>query len=284
MKKNEQSPDMKKKKLYRIGEYAQKMGVTPDLLKHYEKLDLIRSYTTESGYRYYPFTESIPLLECLSLRNYDMPLQEMHDLLYSGTIEQYHQAMKERAQAIERHIVLEQAMLEEFEALDSWLRCMKDQSLYMLMEEQEPVYFLPHSKQHDFLEDARIQEILPRWIEWMPVVKPCRLIPWREDMDPLLDAFWGLCVPVSRAEAYGLPVNGAVEQLPGGRQLICHYRYIWQSGQSPNAIWEQIRKKLSDMAWSPEGPVRQIVLTSLFHPERHVSCGTFMIPVPGTVL
>ena len=75
---------MKKEEVkhYRIGDYAQKMGVTPDLLKHYEKMKLIHAYTEDNGYRYYPFTESIPLLESLSLRNYDLSLQEIHELLY----------------------------------------------------------------------------------------------------------------------------------------------------------------------------------------------------------
>ena len=54
---------------YRIGDYAHKMGVTPDLLKHYERMGLIHADTTDSGYRYYPFHESMALLECMGLRN-----------------------------------------------------------------------------------------------------------------------------------------------------------------------------------------------------------------------
>ncbi|MBQ8136861.1 MAG: MerR family transcriptional regulator, partial [Clostridia bacterium] len=67
-------------RVYRIGEYAKKMGVTPDLLKHYEKMGLIESRASENKYRYYPFTESVRLLECFSLRNLDLPLQEIRHL------------------------------------------------------------------------------------------------------------------------------------------------------------------------------------------------------------
>ena len=70
-------PDNQKTKHYRIGTYAQNMGVTPDLLKHYEKMGLLHAQTSENGYRYYPFSESVPLLECFALRNYEMPLQQM---------------------------------------------------------------------------------------------------------------------------------------------------------------------------------------------------------------
>lgn len=38
---------------YRIGDFAKYLGVTPDLLKHYEDMGIIQSIRSESGYRYY---------------------------------------------------------------------------------------------------------------------------------------------------------------------------------------------------------------------------------------
>ena len=78
-KADKRMPDSNKPRHYRIGTYAQNMGVTPDLLKHYEKMGLLHAQTSENGYRYYPFSESVSLLECFSLRNYQMPLQQMHE-------------------------------------------------------------------------------------------------------------------------------------------------------------------------------------------------------------
>ena len=40
--------DMKE---YRIGEFAKYLGVTPDLLKHYEDQGIIRPSRSDSGYR-----------------------------------------------------------------------------------------------------------------------------------------------------------------------------------------------------------------------------------------
>ena len=266
-------------KHYRIGDYAQKMGVTPDLLKHYETKNLIHAYTEDNGYRYYPFTESVPLLETLSLRNYDMSLQEIHDLLYESTLENYHDALAEKVHAIRRHMVMEQALLREFEALDKWITIMKNRNLYMLMEEREPCYFLPHSKCHDFLEDARIQELLPRWLEWMPVVKSCRKISYQQDADCLSDAAWGFSVPEDAAKTCGLPLNDVVERIPGGRHLICHYRFVRTAEQERNAVWHQIQKKLEETGIQPSGPILQIVLTSILNAKNRVSCGMFVIPL-----
>ena len=115
-------PENQKIRHYRIGTYAQNMGVTPDLLKHYEKMGLLHAQTSENGYRYYPFSESVPLLECFALRNYEMPLQQMHDLLYQGTLEGLHEALDERAQAIRRRMLRDQTLLREYQTFDWWMK------------------------------------------------------------------------------------------------------------------------------------------------------------------
>ena len=68
-------------KQYRIGDVAKYLGVTPDFLKHYEELGLIHSVRRENGYRYYPFHETMFLIECIRLRNYGMTLREIREIL-----------------------------------------------------------------------------------------------------------------------------------------------------------------------------------------------------------
>ena len=264
---------------YRIGEYAQKMGVTPDLLKHYEKMGLIRARTTESGYRYYAFPESVPLLECLALRNYQMPLLEMRQVLYEGDLPGYRAALSEKAEAIHRRVLLEQAVLAEFEAEENWMARMEGRSLYLLIEEREDVYFLPHSKRHEFLDDERIQAILPAWLEWMPMVKSTRKIPLRPEGDGLAESAWGLSVPVPQAEKFGLPLNGAVEIIPGGRQTVVHYRLEEAAGQTIRQAWAQVQARLREQPLPHRGVALQTVFASLFSPGQAVHCGAFSVPL-----
>ena len=241
-------------------------------------MGLLHAQTAENGYRYYAFYESVPLLECFSLRGYEMPLQQMRDLLYGGTLENLHEVLDERAQALRNRVLRDQIVLREYEAFDRWMKRMEHRSIYMLMEEKEDVYFLPHSKERDFLQDSRIWEPLPRWIEWMPAVKSCRKIAYRENEDCLADSYWGLAVPVSAAEKCGIPVNDVVERLPGGRQMICHYR-VNIALPKRNTVWFRVKEELKKASLKPSGPVRQIVLASLFSPDSRTACGWFAIPL-----
>ena len=52
-------------KQYRIGDYAKYLGVSSDFLKHYEEQGLITPSRSGSGYRYYSFTTTMRLIECV---------------------------------------------------------------------------------------------------------------------------------------------------------------------------------------------------------------------------
>ncbi len=49
-----------------------------DFLKHYEDLGILTPSRSESGYRYYPFTATMILIECIRLRNFGMTLRALN--------------------------------------------------------------------------------------------------------------------------------------------------------------------------------------------------------------
>ncbi|MBQ8162601.1 MAG: MerR family transcriptional regulator [Clostridia bacterium] len=267
---------------YRIGEYAQKMGVTPDLLKHYEKMDLIHADTTESGYRYYSFTESVALLECLSLRNYGISLQEMSHLLYETDLEGFHTCLNRKAEEMERQVRFSEAVLNQHSKFSAWMDRMKEREAYVLIEEREDMYFLPHSHRHEFLEDTRIQEVLEEWIRWMPMVKSARKICWCAEKGAFTDDYWGLMVPRALLEQYAIPKNGVVEFLPGGRHLVYHYRMESAPGRD-GAPWKPLMEAAERMHAEPAGDAVQVVLMNLgMMSQQHRSCGWFSVPLKET--
>lgn len=72
---------------YRIGEFAEYMGVTPDFLKHYEECGLLDVHHSENGYRYFNFDQSSRILEYMRLRNYGVTVKEMRAMLMADADE-----------------------------------------------------------------------------------------------------------------------------------------------------------------------------------------------------
>jgi len=232
----------KDKVLYRIGDYARFMGVSTDLLKHYEKLNMIHSETAGNGYRYYSFQQSAVLLECMRLQNYGLALREMHSALYESSFDEVKTLLDNRIDSMEKQLQFQQMVINEHRRISDWMEMMKGQETRIVIKESEPLYFLPQSSQRDFIQDERISALLPAWVDAMPLVKSCRLIP--DEASGQLPS-WGLAVTQSDLETLQLPLNDVVLRIDGGPFVHAHFRHqvadgIPQTG-SPPELMHQLR-------------------------------------------
>ena len=228
--------------LYRIGDYAHFMGVSTDLLKHYEKLNLIHSETARNGYRYYSFQQSAALLECMRLQNYGLSLREMHSALYESSFGDIKMLLDDKIDDMEKRLRFQQLVIDEHRRISQWMEMMQDRVTHITIKESESIYFLPQSRQRDFIQDERITALLPAWVDAMPMVKSCRMIP---DASSGQLPSWGLAVTQSQLEALQLPLNDAVQRIDGGPFVHAHFRHriadgIPQEGSAPE-LTELIR-------------------------------------------
>ena len=106
-------------KQYRIGDYAKYLGVSPDFLKHYEEQGLITPSRSGSGYRYYSFTTTMRLIECVRLRNYGMTLREIREILteHTESNEQVERRVAENVRSLEQEVTLDQALIRNYAEL-----------------------------------------------------------------------------------------------------------------------------------------------------------------------
>ena len=207
-------------KQYRIGDFAKYLGVTPDFLKHYEELGLIHSFRSESGYRYYPFYETMFLIECIRLRNFGMTLREIRDILKQHTIEseQVNQRLSENMSHLRQEILLDEAVIEEYESFLEWKAPLESLPFDWEIRRSLPARFLPHTDGYVFLQDPRIYELLSTWMSYIPVVKSCMKV--NEDGQSV----WGFSVEERWIQKLGLPVNDVVESLPSRKLFYYKFR------------------------------------------------------------
>ena len=163
-------------KQYRIGDYARYLGVTPDLLKHYEDVGIIQSMRSESGYRYYPFYTTMFLIESIRLRNYGLTLREIRDILtvHSADNARVEALLAEKMEILGQEINLDQALREDYDAFLRWKESLGGLNRDWEIRRSRPMLFLPHTDGYDFLEDPRIYEVLNQWMSYIPIVKSAR--------------------------------------------------------------------------------------------------------------
>lgn len=106
---------------YRIGDFAAYMGVTPDLLKHYEDQGLLWAEHRENGYRYYPFQTSPKFLAAMQLKSYGIPIRGMQALISDASPEELLEELRNRTAHMEKEAERLRMVIEEQRSLEAWM-------------------------------------------------------------------------------------------------------------------------------------------------------------------
>lgn len=274
-------------KLYRIGDFARHLGVTPDFLKHYEQFRLVDSVPSKSGYRYYPFIQSYKLLEAMSLRGYGLPLKEIDTLLNDKDLPAIKEALDAQAVELRREMLFQQAVLEDHQHFSAWMERMIQRKTNWHVEDQGPYYFLPHSHQHDFLADSRIYELLNAWMKWMPIVKFCAEIPrcFNNTLDRVQadqEHFWGLMISQLLAQRHGLPINGAVRTIPHRKWFFFDFALPIPPDETLHPLFpiNTMLEQLASLGLTPSGTIYEVLLLHThINKLQPMHCGYFMVPI-----
>ena len=205
---------------YRIGDYAKYLGVTPDLLKHYEQHGLIQPEKTEKGYRYYSFETTKILIESIRLRNYGLTLREINEILQKKQMD--NAALGSRfagnMKNLRQEALLDEALLQDYESFLEWKSPLEHADTDWVIRWSRPMYFLPHTRGYDFLEDPRIYELLKDWMSYIPIVKSSM----KADVNGSVT--WGFIIDQQTLHALHLPLNSVVQAVPSRKVFYYKFR------------------------------------------------------------
>ena len=205
---------------YRIGEFAKYLGVTPDLLKHYEDQGIIQPTRSDSGYRYYPFNTTMLLIECIRLRNYGMTLREIREILAAHHLDTaaVSSRLAENVEHMKEEILLDEALTADYEEFLAWQAPLSERDFDWEIRWSKPMAFLPHTDKYDFLQDPRIYEILKSWMSYIPIVKSSM----KAERNGRIT--WGLLAEERMIRQLKLPVNDIVEFYPPYKVFYYKFR------------------------------------------------------------
>ncbi|MDR1014478.1 MAG: MerR family transcriptional regulator [Coriobacteriales bacterium] len=207
---------------YRIGEFAKKVGVSPDFLKYQEEFGVVNPRQSEnSNYRHYAFAQTGRVLASLGYQSLGFTLREIEGILGKDSSETIIGRLKDRSIELESEITHLKACLTGIEAI-----CQAEQ----LEARSEPWFikdvpafaFLPHSHKQDFVDDETVPQILRAWVRWLPLVASTQRIQIVGTKE--VDFSWGLTVNKEFAIGHQLPLDAPVQIIEPGRCLVYHQR------------------------------------------------------------
>lgn len=207
-------------KQYSIGDFAKKLGVTPDFLKYYEKQGLLHSKKTPTGYRYYDAASTSPINECIKLKNWGFSSKEIEKLLHTTTYEQTVTYFEERRSGLLQQIKFLQGLVEYSEDMSKSLPYYSGIDQWNIIR-KEGFYYLSQST--NFELNNNISPIVKEWANYLPLVSVTARVNY-SPASPIIE--WGFSVPQEIVKEQHLPIGEPVEWIPSRRYLEFYDRRI----------------------------------------------------------
>ena len=212
-------------KFYQIGKFASKLGVTHDLLKHYEKYGIIQSKRQgDGGYRYYPYTQVPNILSSKEFQNWGFSLREISTLLKGADVSDYYRTLGNRVLQMEQEQTLKHRYLDSAKHLLSQVSQIKEGKFSgsWSIEEQESSYYLPHSSGTDFELIDINEHILASWIEHLSITSIATRVYQQHPGSPYNRLSDGFLVSEADAQRFQIPLTDCLIRIPRRKYLIYH--------------------------------------------------------------
>ncbi|MCD8007715.1 MAG: MerR family transcriptional regulator [Clostridiales bacterium] len=232
---------MAKQKTYRMGEFSQRLGVTRDLIKHYEKQHILTSRREEGNqYRYYYHAQYPALLISKKLQNTGYSLREISHILNEASLEEYADENARRIAILEREQLLRDMTLKNLRFVHACQQKALEGTLLgsWELEDRPALVFFPFSGMTEFLPlSTEDTAAMSDWTDATPAVEYCRLI--REGK-----VIFGFTASAELARLLRLG-GSQVEQFSACR-VFCYYLKIPRStiGGQVDSDEEEIQKML----------------------------------------
>lgn len=197
--------------------FAESVGLTPETIRHYREMGILRPKVRENGYYDYTVDDALTALLTREMRAYDMPLEFIKDSYAAGNINEYNQMLEEREAAL--HQSLERIKLELARMQETRVYASCGMRILNGVEEFDgpPTWAVSAVNRKDgFLADCE----LSAWVEHFPFTYVSATIAL-EDLksrqgDDAYDIQIGCGALIHYVHMFDLPLSGKVYYQPGG--------------------------------------------------------------------
>ncbi len=239
------------KQKYTIGEMSDLLGVTTHMLRHYEKMNIIRpEVNAENGYRFYSVIDTrrfnlsrellgcgISLEQCAQIMS-DMPTEEMLRL--------FDQAIAEKKRQIERS----RGAIRVLEKIKETYPRLTERVNQLWVENLPPMWRLNLSQNEQADElSPQIAAQRDEWLACLPVAywaSALRHEALQQYPGGRVQYQYGLMCAEADAVAMGLRKTKEVEIVPGGDYLVTIHQKSTREGfewQNMDAVMGFLRQK-----------------------------------------
>lgn len=234
---------------YAIGDFAKKAGVSTHFLKFYEEKGILHPRVQENGYRYYDIRDASLVLECFRMKNMGLSVRQIEKGINDCTEQEVAEMLQQRENVLQSQLHEQQMHLQGLQNLRVALR-LCEQGEWSVRTVPD-VWYLPHTIGKEFVQDSRIYDQLPQWLDWMPVVTSAQIVRGNDAHAERME--WGLGLEQAEAEQLGFAPQEPAQLLHLGRvlEIYCSWEIPAEHG-SEKGLYQYCMERARALNLVPE--------------------------------
>lgn len=234
---------------YAIGDFAKKAGVSTHFLKFYEEKGILHPRVQENGYRYYDIRDASLVLECFRMKNMGLSVRQIEKGINDCTEQEVAEMLQQRENVLQSQLHEQQMHLQGLQNLRVALR-LCEQGEWSVRTVPD-VWYLPHTIGKEFVQDSRIYDQLPQWLDWMPVVTSAQIARGNDAHAERME--WGLGLEQAEAALLGFAPQEPAQLLYLGRvlEIYCSWEIPAEHG-SEKGLYQYCMERARALNLVPE--------------------------------
>lgn len=222
---------------YKIGDVAKILGISPDLLRYYQKKGVVTPTMGENNnYRYYDAWDINFLIDCLWFKNFGFGIEQTAKLVsqmdFDGILSDMEQKQTEIRESIRHQQMLLDRADQYFTAMHQ-VRQMVGQC--NLVYAPECYRFLNrHNREYENIPE--LQDVSHRWLQYMPFVSRCFEIEQKDLQEKNDNYAWGFAMGMDFVEKLQVPLDPPVKHLPSVPSVHTAFTSSGKTGFSPRHL------------------------------------------------
>lgn len=234
---------------YAIGDFAKKAGVSTHFLKFYEEKGILHPRVQENGYRYYDIRDASLVLECFRMKNMGLSVRQIEKGINDCTEQEVAEMLQQRENVLQSQLHEQQMHLLGLQNLRAALR-LCEQGEWSVRTVPD-VWYLPHTIGKEFVQDSRIYDQLPQWLDWMPVVTSAQIVRGNDAHAERME--WGLGLEQAEAALLGFAPQEPAQLLHLGRvlEIYCSWEIPAEHG-SEKGLYQYCMERARALNLVPE--------------------------------
>lgn len=193
---------------YKIGDVAKILGISPDLLRYYEKKGVVKPVKDQANdYRYYEPWDINFLIDCLWYKNFGFGIEQVAQIVSRSGYDDILSMMEDKETELEATIRRQEMLLRRSkEHLQEIARARTLLGKCDLVYSPEIVRYL---NRYNFIYDnsRELQTLSHQWLQYMPFTHRCFEIG-QEDLENKTDNYaWGFSLSMDYVRELDVPVR-----------------------------------------------------------------------------